>query len=285
MLRRQLQRERSNRKAAEAEAEIAREIAADARARVDALRLDAAERDLDEAISARRRSAGLSHDGHDKGAGGTRESILHHREPPRPPSAAAAPGRTRGHAILLRDLHTLEAALYNAVDGKAGADSDAARNEVLCRVFKSVNAHRDRFLNRAEFALGVGKFGLGLAARAGASDASTKHWGMREPKAPTLDVNYEILDAMFERYSEAAGWGGERLVDLDSLYARLKRYVKPEARATRSGVDKHAGSLERELADHPFHSQGHPYEHHGRYPSSPYRYPPTRPPSRSVNRR
>ena len=109
-----------SRKAAEREADAARELAYDARRRVDRMRSSQAERDLDAAMEARRRGMGLSHDeygpsGHEldppwAGGGMHANAVrdLMREDPghddlgaigPQPP---AAPERTRGHVLLLR---------------------------------------------------------------------------------------------------------------------------------------------------------------------------------------
>ena len=304
-LRRQLTKERAARQHAEVEAFHARELAHEARHRVDALRLSHAERDLDSATSAIREGLGLSYDGYDTGAGhvrgggsragsgggggggsvaefaaramrgrkpdgrydpsmghdaSMRASSLRHR-----PITPAAPPQTRGHSLLLRDLHGLEAAILAAVDAKAAADLDTERKLVLIRNFRLACGHNDRYVNRAEFALAIGKFSLGAAPRAGTHKAN-RHHVLRRPDQPSYDVNHDLVDQLFSRYCEASGGGGERLVDIEAFYGRLKRSVDPDARLTRekTSLEMYAAPLEAELADHPHGVDGHPYGQHPR---------------------
>ena len=264
-LRRQLARERASRHVAEREAHEARELASESRKQVDALRLNGATRDLDVAAGATRKAAGLSYDGYDPAGGGSgggnpgpmASASLNHLPPHL--AAPAAPPQSRGHSLLLRDLHSFEASLLTAIDGKAGYDSDMCRRGVLARALRDANPHNDRYCNREEFARAIGKFSLGAAAHAGAKPGRS-HFVIREPRTPSYDVQRALVDQLFERYSEASG--GERLIDADALYGRLKRSVEPDGRLSKNktGLDLYAESLEEELRDHP-HARG-PFGRH-----------------------
>ena len=161
-------------------------------------------------------------------------SMLQHR-----PIAPAAPQQTRGHSLLLRDLHGLESAVLAAVDAKASADLDAERKQVLIRHFRLACRHNDRYVNRAEFALAIGKFSLGAAPRAGTHKAN-RHHVVPRPDNPSYDVNHDLVDQLFARDSEASGAGGERLVGMPRCRSRRQAgcgqavRMRTVAEATRS---------------------------------------------------
>ena len=71
------------------------------------------------------------------------------------------------------------------------------------------------------------------------------------------------MHALFERYADPAGWDGERLVDVEAFYGRLRRSVQPQPTLAKekTGLELHARALENELAGHP--GGLHPY---GQYP-------------------
>ena len=272
-LRRQLQRERLSRKAAEKEAAAAKELAWDARQRADMLRLGTAERDLELAMAGQRRGVGLSYDAIEPERGRDAHSSQAVREllrtptnddgarrvarPPMTVDAPAAPNtapeRSRAHNTMLRELHAIESSVMAVLDAKASVDSDNARKEVLTRTLRSVRSTGDRYCNKQEFVRGIGKLGLGVSARAGARDGS-RHFGMARPLSLQYDIHHELVDALFDRYCEASGWGGERLVDIETLYGRLKRSVQPAASAPREklGLQMHVDDLSRDLLDHPY---------------------------------
>ena len=253
-LREQVRFEREGREAAEAEAKAARELAADARKRVDQVRSSRAESDLDDAMELRRRTLALSHERDDRprtlepapgvhGAmawaggrardfadrGSVAQALREHRENidlgalgPK----GAMPERTRGHGMQMRDTHMIEQTLMTAIDGKAGQDTDASRREVITRILRACSRHGDRYVNADEFAIGIGKFSLGAAPHAGHKVGAAVHHVIRQPLQPTFDVSQQVVNVLFERYSEPSGGDGERLVDCDAFYGRLRRNVK-----------------------------------------------------------
>ena len=266
MLREQLRRERLSRRAAEVEAEAARGLALDARRRVDKLRLAAAERDLEGAMEERRRGLALSYEGDvraPKDAKGSDEAAAPKPASPKysredlggvAPTRPQVPERTRGHVMLLRDIHSLEASILNALDLKALSDSDAGRKDLLTRVMRSCSRHGDRFVNESEFALGIGKFSLGASARAGYRPAAPKHHVMQRPLDAGYDVSSDLVNALFARYCAPSGYNGERLVDVEALYGRLKRSVDPSRRLTRerTGLEMYVERADEELMNHPY---------------------------------
>ena len=85
---------------------------------------------------------------------------------------------------------------------------------------------------------------------------------MRRPLDAAYDINPELVSSLFARYSDPSGWDGERLVDVEAFYGRLKRSVQPETRMPkeRTGLEMHAARLNRDLVNHP----------HGRHPHGAY---------------
>ena len=90
------------------------------------------------------------------------------------------------------------------------------------------------------------------------------HHVMRRPLEAGYDVSSDLVNALFARYCAPCGWNGERLVDVEALYGRLKRSVDPARRLTRerTGLEKYVESADEELMNHPHGN--HPYGAHPR---------------------
>ena len=288
-LRAQLAREKMTRKAAEKEAKVARELAYDARKRLDRERGLRAERDLDDALEMKRKGIGMSYDGYGKeglemdplwAGGGTMSSKavkeLMRGRPSTPgegslmPLDSAAPEKTRGHVMLLRDLNQLEAQLYSVLEGRSKSDGDASRKEVLTRCFKSCTRHGDRFVNSSEFAMALGKLGcLGASRFAGYRENQVPHHVITRPAQSSYDVNHELVNALFLRYADPSGADNEKLVDIEAFYGRMKRSLQPPPKLSKekTGVEMMADKLEQDVLNHPnggnFQDYRHPY---GKYP-------------------
>jgi hypothetical protein len=130
--------------------------------------------------------------------------------------------------VHLGMLHLLERALMDALDARAGSDTDAARKAVLTRAFRSSTSHRDRFVDAREFTRTIGSFNLGAIAHAGGRRGAPMHYAIQAPLRPKYDVNSELVDALFERYSISSGDAAdERLLDIESFYSQLHRSVRP----------------------------------------------------------
>ena len=271
VLRQKLRMESQRRKAAEAEAEAARHLAALARRKVDGMHLSNAERALDEAMMARRRTLGMLPDdeasymglnsGHylkagDVGRRGRAEPpmsqlMAHPQHPPpsRPGSAPGVPLPSRSETSLSGKIAALESAILGKLDAKSGADSDQHRAAVLMRIFRSVDAHGDRYVGEAEFAAAIGRLTLGASSHAGVRGANPH---LMVPAGMRFDVDHATLGGLFDKYSQRVG--SEMLVDVEQLYAQMKRNTQP-AGALRelTSLETEATKLERELMDHPWY--------------------------------
>ena len=70
-----------------------------------------------------------------------------------------------------------------------------------------------------------------------------KHHVVPRPHEHAFDVHHELVQSLFERYSDPSGGGGERLVDVEAFYGRLKRAVLPPSAPSRDEAAARQGLL------------------------------------------
>ena len=214
-VRQQLLNEQHGRKAAEAEAAVAKAEAAAAIARVEALQAAATARELEiEAAAAR----------------------LHRKEALEPGQAggavaAAMAGLGRagksGQGLSSRDadvLHPLvmklEVALLDRADARAHEDSDTARLAVMRKAFRNPmvgTAPTGHLIGLQEFLNGMGI--LGLPQPPAVLPAKQTTTGVQPAVRSDDSLNREVLEAFFDKYKdEATG-----RLNFETLYAKVSR--------------------------------------------------------------
>jgi hypothetical protein len=176
----------------------------------------------------------------------------------------------------------LEASLLTKLDGRAGTDSDMSRARVLTNLFGAVNPNGEQYASEAEFVSAIGRLSLGASPYAGVRSANPH---MRIKSGWKFEVRPQTLTALFDKYAEqmahrllaaismhvlttapsslphryAEQIGSERLIDVEALYARLKRAVTPYGRDATSleiAELEMRSDLERELREHPHAPRG-----------------------------
>eukprot|EP00900_Chrysochromulina_parva_P026415 jgi/Chrpa1/8407/Chrysochromulina_OHIO_Genome00003715-RA len=160
----------------------------------------------------------------------------------------------RGEPSSSRDIRMLEASLLTKLDGRAGTDSDMSRARVLTNLFGAVNPNGEQYASEAEFVSAIGRLSLGASPYAGVRSANPH---MRIKSGWKFEVRPQTLTALFDKYAEQIG--SERLVDVEALYARLKRAVTPYGRDATSleiAELEMRSDLERELREHPHAPRG-----------------------------
>jgi len=211
------------------------------------------------------------------------EVMRHPERPlPRAPLTHTNPRQARGEPSSSRDIRMLEASLLTKLDGRAGTDSDMSRARVLTNLFGAVNPNGEQYASEAEFVSAIGRLSLGASPYAGVRSANPH---MRIKSGWKFEVRPQTLTALFDKYAEqmahrllaaismhvlttapsslphryAEQIGSERLIDVEALYARLKRAVTPYGRDATSleiAELEMRSDLERELREHPHAPRG-----------------------------
>ena len=211
------------------------------------------------------------------------EVMRHPERPlPRAPLTHTNPRQARGEPSSSRDIRMLEASLLTKLDGRAGTDSDMSRARVLTNLFGAVNPNGEQYASEAEFVSAIGRLSLGASPYAGVRSANPH---MRIKSGWKFEVRPQTLTALFDKYAEqmahrllaaismhvlttapsslphryAEQIGSERRVDVEALYARLKRAVTPygrDATSLESTELEMRSDLERELREHPHAPRG-----------------------------
>jgi hypothetical protein len=211
------------------------------------------------------------------------EVMRHPERPlPRAPLTHTNPRQARGEPSSSRDIRMLEASLLTKLDGRAGTDSDMSRARVLTNLFGAVNPNGEQYASEAEFVSAIGRLSLGASPYAGVRSANPH---MRIKSGWKFEVRPQTLTALFDKYAEqmahrllaaismhvlttapsslphryAEQIGSERLIDVEALYARLKRAVTPygrDATSLESTELEMRSDLERELREHPHAPRG-----------------------------
>ena len=182
--------------------------------------------------------------------------VMRHPERPltRAPLTHTNPRQARGEPSSSRDIRMLEASLLTKLDGRAGTDSDMSRARVLTNLFGAVNPNGEQYASEAEFVSAIGRLSLGASPYAGVRSANPH---MMIKPGWKFEVRPQTLTALFDKYAEQIG--SERLIDVEALYARLKRAVTPYGRDATSleiAELEMRSELERELREHPHSPRG-----------------------------
>jgi len=193
----------------------------------------------------------------------TMAELLQHPEsmqgPQMRPQTPAHPRLSRGESGASRDVRMIEASLLAKLDGRAGSDSDMSRAKVLTNLFGQVNPNGEQYASEPEFVQAIGRLGVGASHYAGVRGRNPH---LMIPHGWKFDVRHDTLAALFDKYAERIGH--ERLVDVEGLYAKLKRSVTPHGcEGTSLEMRSEVEALERELADHPHAPPYRPPNRHG----------------------
>jgi len=167
--------------------------------------------------------------------------------PPSRPQSAAHPRASRGEGRASRDVRMLEAALLAKLDGRAGTDSDMSRARVLVNLFGAVNPNGEQFATEPQFVQAIGRLALGASTYAGKRGGKPH---MMIPAGWRFDIRHDTLAALFDKYAERIG--DERVVDVEAMYAKLKRSVTPHGREATSLEMMTVDDAEQELLNHPY---------------------------------